>query len=446
MRGSAFIAFFGIAIAISGSLVGCGDDESSDDDDDAPAKVTKSGSGESCVTTNDCAEGLACYGNVCQDAPNGTGGTDGTGGSSTGGGGTAPTTLGGEGESCTRRADCRSPLGCYNQRCASAGSGEGGGGNVPTRGQRGETCLVSSDCEEELICLPGAALSGVGICTIGDADTTPSGMACLNHECRDAEDCCELPINLHASLGVTSCAELADTLGTAACNSSTPTALQPLCMAQAAYCDCAADAWECQNGFCAYTAECSASGMVPNGCPTSSRTGRALFATCDLGETDLCQPAVVDPPCVMDDDCDGLAVADDLADTCGGGECTCYESMCLRRCDEDLDCAVGFVCDTGDDICVPADACTSDERCQATLRDVRAVCADAVCSIPCVTDIDCNATLTGAFTQVCDTDGMCKPLGCTEDDQCPAAANGARTFCTEPPAGGAPIGSSAITD
>src|SRR6188768_3445282 len=172
MRGSAFIAFFGIAVAISGSLVGCGDDDGDDDGDDGakPADVTKSKEGESCVRTDDCDEGLACFGNVCLTDPSGTGGSTGTGGSSGAGGrGGSTTTLGGEGESCTRRADCAQPLGCFNQRCANDGSGEGGGGNVPTRGERGETCVLSSDCESPLVCRPndtgvGPGAGSVGVC------------------------------------------------------------------------------------------------------------------------------------------------------------------------------------------------------------------------------------------------------------------------------------------
>jgi hypothetical protein len=92
------------------------------------------------------------------------------------------------------------------------------------------------------------------------------------------------------------------------------------------------------------------------------------------------------------------------------------------------------------------DMCSSDDHCQRLLRDVRAVCAESVCSIPCATDLDCNPDLTGSFAAVCDVDNMCKPLGCLRDEECPAAVNGARTFCTDAAAGAAPLARSAITD
>ena len=455
MRGSAFIAFFGLAIAVSGSLVGCGDDSEDDDDDNDAPKVVKSGPGESCVTTDNCAEGLACFGNVCQDDPSGTGGTDGTGGRPSGGsGGTAPTSLGTEGESCTRRADCQSPLGCYNQRCARTDSGEGGGGNVPTQGGRGETCVVSSDCESPLACLPGGAgnagpVGFTGICTDADTDLAPTGNVC-GAECLEAEDCCQIPVELHATIGVKTCADLTDVLDGVTCNSSATVQNQARCLVADAYCEgCNEDTWECTAGRCIYNAECTADGLVPNGCPTFSRAGFALNATCDVGESDRCQPAAVDPLCDVDADCDTLAVTDDPGDTCNAGECTCFQSACLRRCDSDLDCRVGFICDTGDDVCVPDDACTSDLTCQSLMGDIRAACVDGACTMPCEVDLDCNPTglVDGEFTRLCNADGQCEDIGCTQDLDCAGTLNGVKLFCTAAEdAAGARAAQSAITD
>jgi hypothetical protein len=454
MRGSAFIAFFGLAIAISGSLVGCGDDDGDDDDKgDAPAKVVKSGEGESCIRTDDCADGLACFGNVCQDAPNGTGGT-GTGGSSTGGrGGTGTTTLGGEGESCTRRADCAQNLSCFNQRCTS-GTGEGGGGNTPTRGTRGETCVVSSDCETPFLCLPGGTgTSGpygfTGVCSDADTEIDPTGNVC-GAECREAVDCCQIPVELHATIGVKTCADLADVLDGVTCNSSATAQNQARCLVDQAFCDgCGEDTWECTAGRCIYNAECTADGLVPSGCPTFSRAGFALNATCDVGESDRCQPAAVDPLCEADADCDTLAVSDDLGDTCNAGECTCFQAMCLRRCDSDLDCRVGFICDDGDDVCVPDDACTSHLTCQSLMGDIRAACMDGACTMPCEVDLDCNPTglVEGEFTRLCNENNQCEDIGCTQDLDCGGTVNGVKLFCTTPEAAaGARAAQSAITD
>jgi len=453
MRGSAFIAFFGIAVAISGSLIGCGDDDG--DEDTAAPKVTKSKAGESCLNTNDCDKGLACFSNVCLEAPSGTGGSDGTGGSTaTGGkGGSTTTTLGTEGESCTRRADCAPPLGCFNQRCANAGSGEGGGGNVPTRGERGETCVLSSDCEASLVCLPngggiGPGAGSVGVCTDANTDIQPTGNVC-GAECREAADCCQIPVELHATIGVKTCTDLADVLDGVTCNSSATAQNQARCLVNEAFCEgCGARTWQCNAGRCNYNAECTADGLVPGGCPTFSRAGFPLVSLCDVGESDRCQPAMVDPLCDVDADCDGLMVTDDPADTCNAGECTCFQSACLRRCDSSLDCRVGYECDTGDDVCVPEGACTSDLTCQRQAGDIRAVCVDGGCSIPCVVDLDCNVGLVeGGFQRVCNADNMCEAIGCTQDNDCPGTVNNVKLFCTTPEAAaGARAAQSAITD
>ena len=440
MRGSAFIAFFGIATAVSGTLIGCGDDE------EPAAKITKSGANESCTRTDDCKSGLSCVSNICTDSGSGTGGTDNTGGSA-GKGGTTSSPLGGEGETCSRRADCQTTFGCFNGRCAETDTGEGGGPGVgPTVGTLGETCLLTSDCGEGLSCRPTNNTT-IGVCTPVDSDVAPTGNVCALDECRTAEDCCELPINLQATLLATSCAEITDLIGTTNCATTTTVALQQLCFARDAYCECAANAWDCTNGTCSYAADCTASGMVPGGCPTSSRTGRPLVATCDTADSGLCQSPAVDPPCVRAADCDTLSVTDFPADTCEGGECTCFESQCLRMCDEDFDCAIGFECDTGDHVCIPAALCTTNTRCQDTMNDIRARCTNGICTLPCEIDLDCSplGLVNGMLANVCEG-GSCTPLGCTDDNECPGGLNGARTLCTPQRTAVGSSAMSAITD
>jgi hypothetical protein len=455
MRGSAFIAFFGLATAVSGSLIGCGDDAETP----AAAKITKSGANESCTRTDDCAKGLSCVSNLCTDSGSGSGGTDSTGGTS-GSGTTSP--LGREGESCSRRADCQATLGCFNGRCQMDDTGEGGASPGTTVGGRGETCQLSSDCDDDLVCVPGGqnapGVGFTGVCSQVDSGVTPTGKLC-GAECREPADCCELPVEVHALLGtnVKSCTDLAAIVGGIDCDAANLAALPAAqCLANATYCSCSAAQvgrnWDCtEAGRCVYTGACTVSGFVPGGCPTLSRAGNPLTATCDIGESDRCQPTMGTPGCTTPASCDTTPVADDLTgDICASGECTCYNDRCLRRCGEDIDCRAGYECDIGTDVCVPMGFCTSDVTCKNRLRDSRATCDldTGTCSVPCETDIDCNpgGLVNGNFAFVCAA-GMCTPIGCTEDTECGGTVNGARLFCTVPaPGTAADLAQSAITD
>ncbi len=435
MRGSAFIAFFGIATAISTSLIGCGDEDETEEAA-KPAKVTKSAENESCVRTDDCESGLKCVNNVCVQS----------GGSTGGSGGSGPTTspLGDVGETCSRSADCKPELGCFNGRCAAEPSGEGGAPSV-TLGKRGETCVVSSDCEAGLVCRPGGMQTSIGVCTETETDIEPTGNVC-GAECKVAADCCEIPIELQTGLGTRSCTELDDLLVGVDCDTTVVAVELQRCFAQTAYCECDTDTWACNEGACLYTATCSADGQVPGGCATMSRSGRTLFATCDVDDTELCQPPAGDPLCTTDDDCEAVTVTDDAMDTCVADECTCFQAGCYRRCTENLDCRAGRECDMGAHVCVPVAACVTDQTCQTRLGDVRAKCINRACTIECEVDLDCNGLTNGAFQQVCH-EGMCQSLGCSNDDECPGTMLGARLFCTEPAAAAGVTGAeSAITD
>jgi hypothetical protein len=485
MRGSVLISFLGISMAMTGLVAGCGDD---DDDKPAPAASgTKSKEGETCASTADCDRNLLCFNFACVRGPDtGSGGTGntgaggdssggtgggttggtgpgkgGTGGSGTGGSAVTPPRLGTEGESCTRAADCEANLGCYNGRCLETPmTGEGGGPNVPgpQLGGIGETCVLSSDCETGLACLPQGGTGFVGVCTASETGLPPSGNSC-GAECRTAEDCCELPRELHATLLVSSCAELIEVIGNTDCNN--PGALTDECFAREVYCNCtnAANKWSCTNGACAYTGDCTVDGLQMGGCPTTSRSGLGLWSLCDAAGTTKCQPTAGTLPCTTAASCVGYPVIDDPTDACEDGECTCYErSGCYRMCDEDLDCAFGKICGDGD-VCIPAAACDSDEVCQRIRGDFRAVCEDGACTTPCSDDLDCspNGLTDQAFVAVCE-DSKCRPLGCVSDDQCVHAgdqgssdpffqSNPRRMFCTPDVVGtGAVIPSSAITD
>jgi hypothetical protein len=476
MRGSILVSFLGISISMVGLVGGCGDD----DDTPVPqASPAKSGVNESCTTRDDCEKGLRCFAQTCLEDPSsgsggsgsggepGSGGSGGKGGSGGGSGGkggsggsggsTTQSAFGGPGESCTKRADCQPGLGCYNQRCAETPGmmGEAGEGNVPTPslGGLGETCVLSSDCEAGLACLPTAAGS-VGSCTPVDTGIAPTGKVC-GAECASEDDCCELPKELHQTFGASSCTELNELIGATDC--SDPGTLSLQCFGREVYCDCADSVWSCSAaGRCAYRSDCSADGLVMDGCPTLSRAGFVLTSACDVGGSDKCAPPVGANACDSDADCEGLAVSDDGADLCEPDECVCYQSTrCLRKCDEDLDCAFGKRCDTQESVCVPVASCTSDRVCQSSFRDYRAICDGGTCTLPCENDLDCNpdGLVGGGFTMVCDR-RMCRPLGCDDDNECvheeddlASDPNPRRMFCTEPPAPGmGASASSAITD
>ncbi len=475
MRTTSLFSLFAIALCVGTSLVAC----SGDDDDAAPA-VKPSGKGQSCARTADCASKLVCVDQVCQESGSSSGGSggDGTGGTGTGGTGTGGTgtggtgtggtgtggtgtggtgvepVLGGLGESCTKAADCEEGLGCFNQRCVPGsmmgGGGEAGtGGTVtpppgPPLGQLGETCVLPSDCAAGLTCVPGGASTGnLGICAVTDSGITATGKTCTA-ECEDAEDCCELPLEIQTLLSIKSCSDLAEDLEGVDC--ADPGTYATQCFAQATYCECNSSTWRCTVGACVYNAACEADGLTTEGCATYSRSGRALSPTCTDSK---CRAAAVDPICTTDAECETLTVADDLYDTCSPGECTCYRATgnCYRKCAEDLDCAKGQVCDPTTDVCVNAPECGENFDCQRKYADVNYQCMDGTCKETCANDLDCNAggLVGGYFMNVCN-DNVCMPLGCRGNDDCVDSA--VRMFCVTPPtpATVASAPHSAITD
>jgi hypothetical protein len=447
MRSTVVLSFLSlVALAASGLVAGC----------DSDAKVTKSAEGETCERTADCNDGLKCIQGACYKSS--SGGNEGGQGSGSGGSTVGPPApvLGGLGESCTKRADCEDGLGCFNQRCVEDPTGEGGGGPIggPELGGPGETCGLSSDCEEDLACVPqteGPILlqaigsNSVGVCTAVNTGLEPSGNEC-GHECAEAGDCCELPILYHQpydaftytyGTGANSCAQLADLLTGVNCNGA---ALAPpvaaRCFAQAAFCECAADTWACTNGSCVYEEGCTITALEasaqPGGCPSLSRSGRPLVATCNQ-DTNTCAPAAAEG-CTNDASCVGDYVADSLlTDICVADECTCYQetSQCYRACSKDLDCRAGRVCDTATSVCVLAPACTEDIECIARFSDFRYKCITGACEIHCENDLDCNpgGLTNGGFKEVCGADNQCHPLGCTTNEECPPAAGDVRMFC-----------------
>jgi hypothetical protein len=441
---------------MSAAVVAC----SGDDDDTAPASQTPSDLGQSCTRTADCKSPYVCIDQVCEKkgsesnagAPNqgsggstggttttgGTGGTGGKGGSGGSAGTITAPVLGGEGESCTRAADCAAGLRCFNQRCTAGeengAGGEGGNGGTvpppaPKLGEPGETCAVSSDCVAGLACLPASSV-GIGVCTVVNSGIAPTGNDC-SAECREAADCCQLPQTVLTNLHIKSCADLDVVLDGVDCTN--PGASASACFARDVYCSCAKDTWACNDGTCAYTASCENDGFATKGCPTVSRSEKPLVSTCNDG---ACQLAAVDPTCTSDSDCDTKGVADDALDTCSAGECTCYKAthLCYRKCDVAIDCAPGHVCDAKTHVCQIAPECQTDVDCQAAHGNVNYRCrvAEGVCKLNCETDLDCNESLLEGFTQVCNADHVCEAIGCTQDSDCKSTGEtpSVQMFCS----------------
>jgi len=456
-----------VALGTTGLVAGCDSDE----------KLARSALGESCDDTASCEDGLKCVAGTCVQKSSSSGGSSSTGDGGEPGtsgslstGGTPPVVkppvLGGEGESCTKRADCEDGLGCFSERCQRDGGGQGGeGGTVgPTLGGIGETCGLTSDCEKGLRCLPQSdsfdvsakaiGSNSVGVCTQLDSGLAPSGKVC-GAECAEAADCCQLPLAQQTATGAASCTELAELVGNVANCATAKGQAGIQCLALQVYCDdnCGAKTWACTDGACVYEAKCSVVGEVVGGCPTVTRGGN-LVPTCDTAGTKKCTGApAVATGCEKDADCTDEVVFDYQTDTCVDGECTCQKSTghCYRKCSEPIDCPVGYTC--GDDsLCMPVPACTEDIQCIRSRGNINAKCAEGACVIPCEHDVDCpeneGGLTNGFFSQVC-KDKVCVSLGCQSDDECGQyGESGLRSFCPAPavlPAGEGGV-VSAITD
>jgi hypothetical protein len=450
-----------VALGVGGLVSGC----------DSDAKLAKSALGESCGKTADCDDGLKCVQGACYKSSSSSGGSA----NNEGGDGTGatppvvvPPVLGDEGESCTKRADCKDGLGCFSQRCTkSEATGEGGEGNTPTGptlGSVGETCGLTSDCSKGLACLPSDAVFGgisakaagsnsIGVCTQLDTGVKPTGKEC-GAECEIAADCCELPIVEQTTTGAASCTDLGK-LVDAVPDCAVATGVNgAICLAFNSYCDenCGKNTWACTNGACQFATKCTKATAVVGGCPSYTRGGTPIPA-CDV-KSGKCVGTVVEAVgCTTDAKCATMVVADHPTDTCVAGECVCHKESggCYRKCSEPADCDVGYTCDADSTLCVPVAGCKADFECIKSKGDITAKCTDGACQIPCEHDIDCNrfGFKDGEFGQVCSS-GACVVLGCETSDECPAFTGGlgVKSFCTTPrtPVDGVVIPRSAITD
>lgn len=399
----------------------------------------------------------------------------------------------GAGESCTRTADCKSGLACIDDRCVDAASGPGGsdGGAIvvlpdsggppvstgapgaaeggalpeaappPRLGALGESCLVTADCASNLVCVPAA--SGVGgTCDLASYGLMATGKTCSG-ECATPADCCELPTGGVAGMAnIKTCQDVLALLltdNTAQCATAQAGSTVALgCFAYTTYCSTCAtgNVWSCTSSQCVYNLSCQNDGPTVGGCPTQTRTGRALGQYCDKTTSKCFNNAK--GFCNTGADCDGKA-AEDAAGTCRGGNCVCYQTLCYLACASNLDCPQGYGCDTGSKLCTQNGVCGSDTQCASQTGVVNAKCVSGACELPCTSDHDCGpsgavASGAGSFGgQVCGTDGYCHELGCTTDADCRELTHNMNPgnsplnfFCATPIAPAPPTPVSAITN
>jgi hypothetical protein len=381
------------------------------------------------------------------------------------------------GESCTRTADCLIGFACIQNACyaragvddggadaAGAATDDGGSGGEasstgPRLGQVGDSCQTSKDCAASLQCF--ATTGGVGVCNLVNYGLTPTGRTCSG-ECMAASDCCELPLNvyLYACTGLScynyvavhTCEDILQLVlggdrSVCAAGRDAGSTVGIGCYYYQTYCQCAPSTWACTNGACVYTAPCSSSvANAPGGCPSLSRARAQLPTTCDP-TTNKCQ--LTTGSCASATECNDAGAAD-IAATCRGGDCTCYQSGCYIKCTRDLDCQGGYSCDTTRNLCVQG-SCTKDQECAVQLNNVRAKCQNGACRVACASDHDCSppggsgqANFNGT---VCDpSNKVCVPVGCTADIDCAASSGNVRTFCVAAPDAGTTIVHSAITN
>jgi len=460
-----------LALGLGLALVACG---SGDD-------FNRGGAGESCVSHNDCAGGLACYNYICSAAPAQS--TQEDGGATTV---TPGPVLSKSGESCTKRADCETGLGCFGGVCALTQPAPAqadaaiiyvtvdAGAPVPTNpvlGGRGETCTKSADCAVGLICLPGGDSTSLGVCDKANYGLQTGTKVC-GAECMKDLDCMELPVGTTGTAldgGTTaynSCADLVKVLtlsSTTAATCADVPAVARECFLYKTYCDTVTLPlpWTCTTtGRCTYNRNCTVSTETLNGCPAQTRTGGAVPA-CNA-TSNKCADAVVAAGCVQSDDCITRGTSDG-AGPCVSGECVCIaeQGTCYRKCNADLDCRQGYTCDLTKQVCTPAGECTTDAYCAVASSNVTAMCViptgatGGSCKIPCKIDQDCSpsgglsTSSTSAFNgTVCGADGYCGGIGCTSDAECSVDMDGTKvkTFCTAPVVSAVVEYASAITD
>jgi hypothetical protein len=443
MKISGYAFFAGAAIAVAAAMGGCSSSSSS------PGSAL-SADGESCSRSSDCGSGLVCIQDTC--VTKGTVINDAGQVIGVDGGVVAPPVPDGS-------VVVTTPDGSVVIVPAEAAP-------PPRLSAQGEYCMTASDCATGLICVPNSPVyGGSGVCDLATFGLTPSGKTCSG-ECNMAADCCQLPIG--TSVGNTAVKTCEDILNVVLTGNTTQCTQAPSptsavgigCFLYSTYCSSCAtgSTWACTKSQCVYNASCQNSGVELNGCPSMTRTGRALNTNCDV-PSNTCKPAAVAGACVsMDSECDTKPTSD-TSYTCRGGDCTCYQTGCYLKCSSDLNCRQGYNCNTTTKLCTQTAGCSTNADCAASTAVVTAQCVTGQCKIPCATDHQCSSSglIKSQFAasfggQVCGADHFCATLGCANDTDCQNSGsnpggNTVHLFCVTPPAATTtPVFQSAITN
>jgi hypothetical protein len=324
--------------------------------------------------------------------------------------------------------------------------------------------MATEQCSAGLECLPlevlgaGSVITPLAIGTCQPSnyaalDGSVSGMTCTG-ECKSASDCCLLPPNVSVN-GTTyhSCLDiLTQVIGgsTSICSGLANGDSSPVgigCFYYQAYCNgCGTNGsnWQCTNSKCVYAASCQSSDVVVGGCAPLTRTGRTLPTTCS--SNNKCTDAVA-PACAQNSDCAGQSYipyttntpfSDNTICTADAGtatDCVCHSGSCYLACNQDLDCANGYSCDTSTHLCKSLGRCTTDAQCVQIDYNPLAKCVSNACVVPCSSDQDCNSAGTAGFTGQACVNGTCQTLGCTSDTDCNILGRSdVRMFCVTPAA------------
>jgi hypothetical protein len=357
-----------------------------------------------------------------------------------------------------------------------------------SKGQRGESCRARNDCAYGLACVRG-------ICSQNDFDIDVSARHCERIECEEDADCCgdkplEAPARCANRVSVcetptvedcdpTTCTE-DEECGDGVCGSG-------YCSLNGATCDeetpCAEDTCDTDGSFCLLSfsfcetdADCRENNCTNRVCDCDNPEYDPFDEICSDEEcVDVCiytcqdRLCKEDASCESDLDCRGLPT-----DICDAGRCVeclddedcdtdeeeCVEGMCERPCRANEECRLFHECQDGDCEYV---GCTSDRECvlsayaedpnwQGEPRLLRCLASDENpeikrCRIPCENDAECaeplqhetladpllreTPTMVSPGFHVCDTDGFCKFIGCTSDEECRAYLGLQRQVPTE---------------
>jgi hypothetical protein len=439
--------------AIGVSIAACGGSTTNNN-----AISHSSHTGESCLTTADCMNSDVCVNNVCASGPSsGDGGTaSSSGGTTSSSGGTASSSGG------TTSSSGGSSSGSTTPEAAP-----------PHLGSLGDQCLSTSDCASGLSCIPNGF--GGGICDLTNygLSSTVTGKSC-GGECNSASDCCELPVDKY-TVGTTlihHCSDLDAIINGGTCPSTgDTTTLGQACFLKQTYCGSCGSSWTCTANRCLFTAQCTQGNPSGNpgtgGCATWSRLSHGLVTVCNTTSM-KCAGTTSTTGCSTDSDCTGTSYINftgAAAGTCkapnGNPDCSCQGNLCYLACAKDLDCAIGYSCDTTTRTCKPVGNCTSNSQCITASANVLATCTSGNCVIPCSSDHDCSQYSGstqggGSFGgQVCviasgKTTGTCKSISgnCSADTDCNLATGTAvaHTFCVSTSATSAATYYSAITN